>query len=199
VLTLKKPDIVAPAPPLVTDVTVDDRGVTLAWQLSPSSDMAEHILYRRMTGQDTWQIMARSGDRSFTKFTDTSAEKGVLYEYSLDARDDASLASLRSNVVTGRAYSSGVRLPVEGVTHTIDKEKRRIVVRWNAPASGTERIYLYKGVGTGAPSLYQSLDGTVMEFTDAEIFTGTTYRYGVKVVTSAGEESEMAMTGEIDY
>ncbi|MEP7219667.1 MAG: fibronectin type III domain-containing protein, partial [Bacteroidota bacterium] len=58
-LTLKKPDVVAPAPPLISDMSVDASGITLAWKPSPSSDVVEHVLYRRVSGDESWNPIAR--------------------------------------------------------------------------------------------------------------------------------------------
>lgn len=199
VLTLKKPDIVAPAAPLVTDVTSDTRGVTLAWSPSPTGDVMEHLLQRRIEGEERWEIITRVAPGAARSFTDTTARPGTQYEYSLEARDDAGHLSLRSNVITASITTAATLPTPAGVAHSIDREGRRIVVRWGAIPASSGRIYLYKASGTGALSLYQSLAPGATEFSDAEIFTGASYRYGVKVVTDAGSESSMAMTEMIEY
>ncbi|MDB5036065.1 MAG: hypothetical protein JWQ98_3306 [Chlorobi bacterium] len=197
-LTLTKPDVVPPAPPLISDMSVDARGITLAWKPSPSSDVVEHVLYRRASGEEIWKPVARGADRSFTGFTDTTAGIGVVYEYSLDARDDAGHLSPRSNVVSGRVYPSATARNVDGIKGAVDRERKRIVLRWNAPA-GVTKIYLYKATDKGGMTMYRSLDGTATEFVDTEIFSGATYRYGVKAVTETGGESSMTTTDQIQY
>lgn len=199
VLTLKKPDVVAPSAPVVTDVAVNERGIEIKWEPSPSRDVTEHMLYRRPAGEEKWEMIARGSGASFAGFTDTTATREMLYEYSLDARDDAGITSLRSNVVTARLYSSGTVREIDGVTHTIDKDRRRIVLRWKAPSMGAQEIYLYRAAENGELMLYRSLDAASTEFADDEIMNGASYRYGVKVVTSRGEESPMVTTDRITY
>jgi fibronectin type 3 domain-containing protein len=197
VLMLKKPDHVAPAAPLVIETAPEERGVRLEWKRSPSHDVVEHTLYRRTAGDSAWQVTARSADPAFTSHTDTSAAKGVLYEYSLDARDDAGILSLRSNIVSAGRIESATRPPVDALTHTLDRTAHAIVLRWQTPADRTARIYLYKGTADGALALLQSIDATTAQYTDADIAAGGSYRYGVKVVSDDGRESSLITTGLI--
>lgn len=198
-LTLKKPDIVSPAPPLVIAITPAERGVEIGWHRSPSGDVAEHMLYRREVGDSTWQVIARSADSTFVAHTDSTASSGVIYEYSLDARDDDGRTSLRSNIVTATRLVSGSRPEIDGLTHTLDRTAGTIVLRWRAPSDRTARIYLYKSTAEGDLSLLQSIEGSTAQFSDAEIASGGSYRYGLKVVTDDGRESRMVTTEQIRY
>ena len=198
VLTLRKPDHVAPAPPLVVETAAEERGVRLAWKRSPSDDVVEHRLYRRVAGDSAWQVIARSADATFATHTDTTAATDVLYEYSLDVRDDAGIVSLRSNIVSAGRIASGRHTPIDALTHTLDRTAHTILLRWQAPADRAARIYIYKGTAGGELALYQSIEATTAQYTDAEISAGATYRYGVKVVTADGRESAMVTTSEIE-
>lgn len=198
-LMLRKPDIVSPAAPIVADLTVSERGVELVWEQSPSSDVAGHTLYRRASEEEAWQPLASAAGKGFTSYTDTSARGGMLYEYSVDAVDDAGHRSLRSNIVAARPLTGGRIVQPGGLTGTPDRANNRIVIRWNATAPAGERIYIYKGAGEEEMSLYQSLDAGATEFSDPDVLSGGTYRYGVKLVSDGGDESAMTTTEPIRY
>lgn len=194
-LTLKKPDIVAPFPPFVSNITPTERSISIQWAASMTDDVVEHTLYRRIEGETNWKSIASIKNRSVNSFSDSTALMGTLYEYSLDVSDDAGLRSERSNVVSGQLVGASVRSGVQGLVGEFDKAGKRVVVRWN-PATEAAEYYLYKAIGDAEPTLYRSV-ANVKEFVDTEVFPGNSYRYAVKVVGSDGKESTLTSTGKI--
>lgn len=194
-LTVKKPDVVAPFPPFVSNIVPGERSITIQWAASMTDDVVEHTLYRRAEGESDWKAIASTKDRAINSFSDSTAIAGTLYEYSLQAGDDAGLRSERSNVVSGQLVRASGRSAVQGVVGQFDKAGNRVVVRWDAAGEDTE-YYLYKAIGDAQPALYRSVTGA-REFVDTEVFPGNTYQYAVKVVGSDGTESALASTGKI--
>lgn len=194
-LTLKKPDVVAPFPPMVSNIIPAERSITIEWAASMTDDVIEHTLYRRVEEESTWKPLANVKDRSVHSFTDSTAQPGTLYEYSLDASDDVGLRSERSNVVSAQVVGASVRSGVQGLVGEFDKAGKRVVIRWNSAVEGAE-YYLYKSIGNAEPTLYRSV-ANVKEFVDTEVFPGNTYRYAVKVVGSDGKESMLTSTEKI--
>lgn len=188
-LVLKKPDIVAPVPPVITAVVPGERGVALSWYRSPSGDVLEHTLYRRKSGEVPWTTLVKTSDPVMSDYTDSLAERGVLYEYALDARDDDGNRSALSNMVTARPYDSGLRSGVEDVACRYDSAAGGMVVRWSYTTRADARIYLYRGIDDREPSLLTSLEGSVSEYVDREVYAGARFRYSLKVVTDDGGES----------
>lgn len=197
-LKLKKPDIVAPASPLITEVTADDKTVRLAWYQSPSSDVVAHTLLRRKEGAQQWTELTSARGTAFTMYTDSTAERELLYEYAVTATDDDGLRSPVSNIVTGRVYDNGIRPAVERLAYNIDTTNNRIVLRWTYPAGSNDEVYLYRATGKSELVLYHAVPVAAKEFTDVGVETGGTYRYGIKVVSSDGGESPMATTELIE-
>lgn len=195
-LVLKKPDVVAPFPPMVSNVTPTERGITIEWAPSMTSDVAQHTLYRREEGNPNWETIASITNRAENSFSDSTALPGITYQYSLDAGDDAGLRSERSNIVNAQLVTAAERSGVEGVRGEFDKASKRVVVRWN-PTEADAECYLYKAIGDAQPTLYRSVAANAGEFVDTEIFPGNTYRYAVKVVGRNGEESALVSTSNI--
>ena len=194
-LVLKKPDIVAPFPPFVSNITPGEKSIIIEWAASMTGDVVEHALYRRADGETDWKAIANIKDRSVNSFTDSTAVGGTLYQYSLDAADDAGLRSERSNIVDAQLVAATERSGVQGLVGQFDQASKHVVVRWNA-TDGAAEYYLYKAIGDAEPTLYRSVANT-KEFVDTEVFPGNTYRYAVKVVGSDGRESGLASTGKI--
>jgi fibronectin type 3 domain-containing protein len=158
--------------------------------------VVEHRVYRRTSEEEEWNVVARSVGTSLTTFYDTTVTRNTLYEYAVEAVDDAGLASARSNTVTARPFDSGIRPPITELRYTIDSANGTILLRWDYPGSATE-FYLYKGIDEDGMTLYRSIPSETREFADDEIASGTRYRYGIKAVMADGGESPLTATGPI--
>ncbi len=196
-LRLQKPDIVPPAPPMIADVMPGERNIALRLHRSPSDDVRAHLLLRRIEGTEKWEEIASINDTS-TTVNDTSAAQGTLYEYTSISVDDVGRRSRYSNSVAARRLVSGVAAGVDELRYEIDKQNRRIVLRWNGhPPAGAE-YYIYRGMDGSSPSLIRSLPAASTEFVDREVAAGGRYSYGIKVVAAEGE-STMTVTESIAY
>ncbi len=196
-LTLKKPDVIAPIPPAIIGVEPGDRGVAIRWHRSPSGDVIEHRLYRRVAGETDWTDLLGSTDPSLLDHTDSTAERGILYEYGLEAIDDDGNRSGLSNIVTARPYDNGIRPGIATLDVLYDSTAGGVVLRWRGTPAAEARIMLYKSVDDGKQGLVGSVPGDAVEYIDREVFAGSRYRYGVKVVTADGGESMIERSGEI--
>ncbi|MCB0714048.1 MAG: hypothetical protein KDD67_17115 [Ignavibacteriae bacterium] len=196
-LKLKKPDVIAPVAPAIIGVAPGDRGVAIRWYRSPSGDAMEHALYRRVAGGTEWETLFSSADPALLDYSDSTAERGILYEYALDALDDDGNRSSLSNIVTARPYDNGVRAGVTAVNATYDSTAGGIVLRWSGLISTDVQVMLYKSVDDGKLALVSAVEGKATEYVDRDIFTGSRYRYGIKVVTEDGGESMIERSGEI--
>lgn len=194
VLKLEKPDIVAPAAPLIIDVAATDDAVSVRWYPSPSSDAVVHTLLRRKEGEQRWEELVVAKDKQQTSYEDKAAEKKQLYEYAVVATDDDGLRSPLSNIVASRVYDTGIRTGIEGLTYELDEKNNRIVLRWKYQSSGDGELYVYRSGGDEQLLLYQSVSAQQSSFADSDITRGGQYRYGLKVVMRDGGESAMATT-----
>ena len=196
-LTLKKPDVIAPVAPAIIGVAPGDRGVAIEWYRSPSGDAMTHTLYRRVSGNTDWTTLFTSDDRSITEYTDSSAERGILYEYVLDVLDDDSNRSELSNIVTARPYDNGLRSGITTLHVYYDSSEGGIVLHWDEIANTDAQLMLYKSVDDGKLGLVNSIGSDVTQYIDREVFIGSRYRYGVKLITNDGGESSIEQSAEV--
>ena len=198
ILALKKPDIIAPVPPVVTAIRPSERGIALEWYRSPSGDALRHILYRRNAGSDQeWRPIFASDEPTADNYLDTLVERGGRYEYALIAADDDGNSSAYSNVVHGRTYDSGLRPGLREVSARYDAEKGVIRLDWSGGPAEGGRVKIYRSINEGRAGLIGSITLDSSGYVDRTVIPGATYSYRVKVVTSDGGESEMSETAPI--
>lgn len=196
-LTLKKPDIVAPIPPVIVHVEPSETGVLIEWKASPSGDAFAHTLYRRVADATDWETLYRTESAAAVSYRDSLAERGKLYEYALDVVDDDGNRSAKSNVITARPYDSGIRPGVDELVCRYDSVAGGVVLRWNYRSVSAAQLYLYKGDPESSPALVASLDPAAGEYVDRDVFSGARYRYSLKVVTDDGGESVPIRSDEV--
>ncbi len=197
VLTLKKPDIVAPVPPVIVSVEPGEQGVLIEWYRSPSGDALNHTLYRRAADATEWETLYTTAEKDGSEYRDSLAERGKLYEYALDVIDDDGNRSQLSNIITARPYDSGLRPGVDELACTYDSAAGGVVVRWNYRFGKDAQVYLYKASPEGAFGLVASMDASAGEYLDREVFAGSRYLYSLKVVSNDGGESIPVRSEEV--
>ncbi|SHN38794.1 hypothetical protein [Chitinophaga sp. CF418] len=178
VLKLKRPDVVPPVPPVFTDAHTDQQGVFLQWQPSTSEDV---VLHKVMRAVDTaWQEIAvfKNAD-SIRQYTDTSAKKGVKYNYVIAAIDDSGLKGMSKTLALQR-LDMGTLEGDKTLKAMIDRDNKHIQLKWKR-AEGTTRIWVYRSAEGGPMRLFKTLDGNVQEFIDTDLLVNTVYRYKVKL------------------
>jgi fibronectin type 3 domain-containing protein len=92
-------DIAAPVTPAGLAILPRENGLEVLWSPSPEPDLAGYRLYRA-AGEGTLEKLAELPPGK-TGFLDESAQKGVVYRYSLSAFDQAGNESPPSPAVEG--------------------------------------------------------------------------------------------------
>lgn len=194
VITLKRPDVIAPISPVFKNVSVTENSVTLSWNVSTSEDVVKHILSKRRTGDKEWKEIATLG-REESQYRDTDVERRSTYEYRIIAVDDAGLRSEPKQDVQARPYDTGRRPGVSGVAAEYDAATRSVKVRWSNPSQQiAEKFWyvVYRSAGDAKPTQYRTVDATNAIFSDADIAANATYRYAVLLRTENGGESSLS-------
>ncbi len=192
-LSLRRPDVVAPASPVFTDVRVTDSLVMLWWAKSPSDDVAKQMLMRRRQGKESWQTLRMLGPR-VSEFTDSAVTQKIVYEYQIEAVDSSGLHSAPSPAVQARPYDSGIRAPVTGLRARYDSAAQRIKLNWQYASSRKEKFWfvIYRSEGDAAPMQYSSVGGVIREFEDNRVQNSKSYKYRIRVVADGGAESPLS-------
>lgn len=188
IFALKRPDVVPPVAPIFTDVRTYQDRVVLAWNPSSSSDVARHLLYRRMEADTGWVLHAELSPTA-QQFTDTAVVEKVRYWYTLVAVDRSGLQSDRSMPVQARPYGFAERPPVQNVRARYDATSGTVVLEWTYAELPRERYWfvVYRGVDHHPLAIYQALEPQQQQFVDRQLVGRGRYRYAVRVQTPTAQ------------
>lgn len=175
---LKRPDIVPPAPPIVTSAKCTGTGVLISWLNSPSSDVKSNNLYR-IQGNDTSLLVKSVG---ISSIEDTLSLKTIgELKYYMVAVDSAGNISTSSNMVIARSkgvFKSDEKIILKG-TVINGGDGPFVLLEWNLPRNA-ERILLYKSVNKGKLSIYKTLLNE-KTYVDKNVKQGSNNQYLIRI------------------
>ncbi|HCM9596291.1 glycosyl hydrolase family 18 protein [Enterobacter bugandensis] len=168
-------DTVAPTAPAGLKVLNNGLTITLAWQ--PSTDD------RGVVGYDIYRNDIKVGSSTDTQWTDNAVETGgVVYHYSVKARDAANNISESSNVVKVETVQVEEGRPdAPGGLALVSSTENSLTVKWNA----VDNAVKYHVLRDGAELL--TVSGT--QIFDSGLRAGTTYSYQVIAENAKGHQS----------
>jgi uncharacterized protein len=190
IIQIEIPDKVPPIAPVLTMIQADDdANVQLAWEISPSTDVKTHQLYRSSETGNAQLIAVFEPSKPVKTYIDKGVNKNQTHTYSLVAIDKANLQSV-SNSLSISPYDSGKRPPVDNLETQYDSEKKKVFLAWrySKPADGAYKFMLYRASQTQDFEPYKVIQPTTLSFTDDSI-SKDTYRYAIKVIYKDGGES----------
>ncbi|MEL7162012.1 MAG: fibronectin type III domain-containing protein, partial [Bacteroidota bacterium] len=184
ILTLRRPDKIAPAKPVIVDFAARGESVELRWRPSISPDAVRQEIWRK--DADGSLRALRSLPPTDSVFVDTTTQKRVSYTYFVRALDEVSLyadshpLSVRSGAVSARANVTDLaRTQVPGT----DREK----LSWTAPRGTLSGYQLYGGPEGDLRPL-RRLDGELTEWFLPE----PDHHYALQVIYSDGSRSPLS-------
>jgi fibronectin type 3 domain-containing protein len=193
IIAVKRPDIVPPSAPVITDVAVDEKSVTVTYISSTSHDVSYHLLNRRVFGEEKWEVSKLSPKENI--YVDKNVKQNVMYEYSIIAVDSSGLHSEMSFPVTARPYFSGVLESVKGLKVYFDKSSNNVNIEWNYEGK-SEDIYfvIYRSYANDPVKKYKIVTNkSARHYNDNEISSGNgIYNYALKVFDKQGSESKLS-------
>lgn len=196
ILTLNKPDKVAPTSPVFQRSMADDKGIHLQWTNSGSHDVKANVLMRRSQGQSQFEEIYRCGPKpSMVNYSDTKITPGKEYEYMLYALDDAGLRSKQIATLTLRAFEEKKLAHPSNITVQLDTLKRTITLSWLATEKGVKTV-IYRSVN-GQPYVSHRVVEQADFFTDLPYRKGDVLKYRIKLVNSNGWQSDFSEAVEV--
>lgn len=159
VVSLKRPDRLAPVAPVIRFITFEEDSIRITWDNSSSADVALHTLFRKQAGSSgPWQKIAQWRDGRAI-FFDKSYTPGPSYAYTLSATD---FSGMESPPCAPYVVSTQSRKPIdafEEITFNIDRERRVVRLNWVLKdPSRVDEITIYKGAEKDKMSLYRIVD-----------------------------------------
>jgi hypothetical protein len=198
IIAIRRPDIIAPIVPVIIDVSVTDKSVTLFFAPSTSEDVNYHVAFRRILGEEKWDSLSALGSTD-TTFTDNNVKPNIMYEYSLLAVDSSGLRSEFSFSVTARPYYTGVLTAIKNLKIEYDEKKNGTILNWDYENSEGVYFVVYRAFEKTLPGRYATVKESESRiFTDEKLTSGKgNYSYAVKVFDNLGGESKMSETVNI--
>ena len=186
IAVVKRPDTIPPVTPVINNVLVSEKQIEIHFVPSESVDVKEHLVYRKIDFAADWEIILKFDSTQYSMI-DTNVTTGVMYYYTLRAKDESNLFSGYASPVSGKTYDSGIRPLVQNFSVSIVNKKA--VLKWDYPDIGKDVLFvIYKWNGNGQLTQYaNTADKT---FTDNN--TKKENSYSIKAHTTDGGKSKMS-------
>lgn len=190
-VTLEKPELVPPSPPVITKYTATAKGIVLEWATGGEENLGTLNLYRKERGQEN-TLLKTISDPQATVFTDSTAQANRYYTYTLVCVTRKGLASRPSRAVTvqGPAGISG-----GGFSEFAAKRNRKdgtVALVWKHNLQEVKSYELYKGEGEKGASLWKVIRGFEQGIQDPDAKRGTPYEYMIRAVLASGKTGAVA-------
>lgn len=199
ILTLEKPDKIAPVAPSFSNLISTDTSVFLEWKTGGSKDAKRNILLRSVAGSGEWKEIAFFNSDKVLHYSDKGIEKGITYEYSMVAEDYHKNRSSRSSSVKAKLIDNGVRPELKNVKATADRANKNILLKWDYSLPDVERFFIYRGEAGKPLRLYKSIDAGTKEFKDNALLIDTKYVYQVRAKFKDGSSSPFSKEILVNY
>jgi len=195
-IQLKRPDTIAPSPPLFTKVFNTDTAIILKWNNSTSEDVVRYTLYRINTKDSIRQPIAIWDTVHLkTSLKDTVLHQGNTYFYQILVYDDSGNKTIETS---GDIWvETGIRPAI--TTWSASKQNKAISLHWQYNAENVKQYRIYRAKNNDLFTLYTTLDGTKTEFTDNAIFLGNVFKYKITAVLRGDIKSAMSKVIEVVY
>jgi len=184
---LRRPDIMPPAPPSVTSISVQGDSVKLCWE-SASADVRAHRVFRQSAGE-TLKLMQNDAHNIFR---DKPSETKI-YEYKVEAEDSAGNKTSSQWVKIG--YVKRNIPPVHWLKSSVNSEARRVTLRWESAPQAAKYV-LYRARDEEPPALYKSVGADKNSYED----TGKAgaVKYWIRALLQDGGESPLSQVLKIE-
>ncbi|WP_271783724.1 fibronectin type III domain-containing protein [Aquimarina algiphila] len=180
-LELKKPDIIAPTPPVFKDYKVTEKGISLHWINSSSEDVISHHLYRKeLEEENDWQHIFETD--TIAHYTDNTIKSGTKYRYAIFAVDDSQLKSEPSTPLTITANMMHRSNIIKGFNAIADRETKNITLSWRKMPDQVAEILVYRSKNKEAPMLWKQIPSHINKIVDTRINPDNTYTYILKTI-----------------
>lgn len=194
-LELSRPDIIPPSSGNIKDYKVMNGEVVLNWIPSASEDLVEQQLWRK-DGDKEWKMITTL-ELSNQQYIDKDVKPNIDYIYALKAVDDAQLVSDFSPFV-GVSISNSKQIdPIDNLVVVYNDKSNAIDVKWDYTDAKSYDFLIYRGNDESNMVTYGKSKNEV-QFEDKRIKKGNDYVYGIRVVSSDGNESTIVKSNPIN-
>jgi uncharacterized protein len=181
---LRKPDIMPPAPPIATNVSVTVKSVEMDWMQSSSDDAVLYTIYRQEES-GAKIIMGKYKHNPSVNgfhFVDTAAKPNTKYTYTAETTDEDSLRSRVSVPVIANIHTIPERPAITGLKTVYDTKMKMVTLNWQYTDKEDYFYIIYKAEGNEPLRQLQSLTKEAKQFNDLNTVAGKSYHYAIRAM-----------------
>lgn len=187
ILTLKKPDFIPPASPVITSYKVKEEKVYLSWANSQSNDLEKHEVYRKFRDSINLKLIATlpkdSLNIEYTNWEDSNIEGGFDYQYLIKAVDENNLKSINTKLITIQVPRFKLLTGVKSLGSYVDKQNAFIELFWKViDKKAIVEVMIYKGSKDDKMSLLRNVLPTINRIVDEDVKPNNIYSYILRPV-----------------
>lgn len=196
-LTLHKPDIIPPAPPVFGKIEKLKSSISLQWTNSASNDAASYVLSRTIENDSVKTKVAQwRADKPRNKFEDETVTAGKSYRYVLSVYD--STGNVSTTHSKSIQFNSAPPKALSDMTATIERDKKLITLTWKYDQA-PKKCLLYRRKNNEPFSLYQTLDGSINKFADDQVMINNTYSYKIQLVLDQKAKTQLSKELKVPF
>lgn len=193
VLELIRPDIIRPAAPMLSAYKSYPDSISITWQLSPSKDVVAYQVFRKLAGQEKYDVLTTISDPRQNTFTDKSTKAGQTYVYAIVAIDDAMLYSEISDPYTITALKVLKRVPISNLIGRIDEATAEFELTWSYQAQGDYEFVIFRNVDDNGWQNVANIRKSQQSYIDKNLFRASSnFKYAVQVIYKDGGEAPLS-------
>lgn len=180
ILSLRKPDIVPPQPPVITNYRISGGIVTLQFEKSYSDDVMKYLLYRRNYNDSLW-LLKSTVNYNFedTIIYDTCFNAPCKWQYSMIAIDSSGNESLPSNKLNVNILQSldQLDLEIKNLYAIKNYGKNQIELYWQTNKESIGTISIFKSENNKELKRLNMISANINSYVDKNVVRGNNYEY----------------------
>lgn len=194
VLTIEKPDLIPPSPPVIQDYISSEAGIQIKWVPSSSEDVMRHLVYRKdlSSAEDRWEELTMIPvEENTASYTDAAVSPNQSYAYTIVAKDNTGWESTPSNQLVVKAPKKLFASTITRFNGLADRELRLIRLSWKAESTNVSEFLIYRAEGDNPLTLYKTIPAEDSNFVDSNLIINKVYTYGLRLVEKNGSQSQL--------
>jgi len=196
-LTLRKPDKVAPVAPVFSGFDVSDTAVVLSFVPSSSPDVMRYDLLRQVGQAGERSVIASwtpaEGKRTYR---DTDVAGPEFYSYRLVVTDSAGNRTTCSSDALVRVHQRLRKEKMNDVDAHYDAATKSVTISWARPVSPVKHYVVYRAKDDSEPVSIGSATNTATTYSDRDLRGRGSYAYLVKAVYENGGSSPLSRSSQ---
>ena len=187
VVVVKRPDVIAPAAPVIKSYAVGNNKISLEFIGSSSDDV---VNYRLMRQDETGNKIKLAEMRTVSAFTDSTVKEGASYSYTLIATDGSGLNSA-SKILNISMAEQEIKEGIRSLAARVNEQEKKVVLTWSpVNNAASSMLVLFRSVNGEEMNVYKRITTDKQGYT--ENGEAGKYQYAMKVLYSNGAESELS-------